>query len=783
MPSGRAALCGCPLRAWFLCCLAWLFANACWASVPSPPAEPQEVQRIEKAWFWLQNAQPAEVQLPDTWGQRGVSPRALGHYRLDVMLSSAQRAEPLGLRFSRLSTQHRVYLNGALVSDQPAGARMTNPGLARPALLSLPPALLRDGLNTITLEVQHMNRPGLSDAELGPLPELQFRHQRMLLRQVALPQALNMACGGVALLMILIWWRRRSELALGSFGLLALMGSVRNYSYFVPTATGSAQELDWFFYAAQVWTVVLLGVFAQAFARVSWLLYQRALLWTASALSLAALAAVKLDWMLELRSATYPVLLLACLPALSLCVRRAQRQPAWSVVLRAAGVAAMFAAAIHDYLFQTAAVLPVTETFWMPYVMPLALGAMALALMQRLVGALTEVEQLNAELEHRVAERTSELERANAAKTRFIAAASHDLRQPLVTIGLLVGVARDSIQLPKARQLMDRVDEAVSSMESLLTGLLDLSRLEAGAVRPRPGPVRLADLFASIRAHEQAAALHKRLRLRFRPTEVVVHSDALILERMLRNLVSNAIRYTQRGSVLVALRRRGERWRLEVRDSGPGIAAEDQALIFQEFVQLGNPVAEAQRGLGLGLTIVQRSAQMLGHPIGVASCPGRGSCFWIELTSVAAPEIPVGPAEPSEALPSLQGWHVLLVEDDAAVRHAMLERLVAWGAEVNACADRSAAMAWIAQAGQAPDAVVSDYRLPDGDGLEVIAEVEQRFGRIAAVLVTGDTAPQELARFDASHVQVLHKPFRPDQLLQRLVQANARRTADIETPS
>lgn len=758
----------------FIALLSALWAPGARADEPPPPPG----QTLTEAQFELLPAgEPERVLLPDTWALRGVRDgRAVGRYTVGFDLTSVP-AESMALMFTRLSTRHRLWINGRPLANQAMDDAFGNPGFPRPALLELSPALLQAGHNTVVIEVVHAQRAGLSSVDVGPMVTLRARYLRHLLVSVELPQALNMACGGLALLLVLIWRRRPSEVALGSFGVIALVGSVRNYSYFLDTSvTGTALWADWFFFAINVWIVALFGVFAQAFAGQRWPRYRRWLLGLAIVVPALGLVATGLDRLQELRGYAYPVLIGTCLPGLWLCLAGARAKRPWGAVGPALGMGAMVGAGVHDYMFQTAYWLPMTETFWMPYVMPVTLGIISLALVRRMVHALSEVEALNTELEARVAARTRELELANAAKTRFLASASHDLRQPLVTIGLLVGLAKDRSDSPQTRQLMNRVDEAVGSMEGLLTGLLDLSRLEAGAVKPDPGPVRLAAVFDAIDAHEHAAASLKGLRLRFRATDAVVWSDALMLERILRNLVANAVRYTERGGVLVAARRRGGRVVIEVRDSGIGIAPEHQQAIFQEFVQVDNPARDGTKGMGLGLAIVQRSAAMLGHRIGLESALGRGSRFWVELPPAEAPQAAFADAAPGdmpdEPVP-LQGRRVLLVEDDASVRAAMIERLQAWGAQVVAAhVDVPSLEAWLANLHQpAPDLMVSDYRLPHGDGLQAIAAARRRFGALPALLVTGDIAPHDLARLHDAGLRVLHKPFRPEALRDALLEA------------
>lgn len=741
--------------------IAALLAVLALACAPAHATTP--TQRIESAEFEpADRSAPAQaVTLPDTWDQRGVDRRLRARYRFVVTLDAVP-SESMALAFTRLSTRHRITINGQVAADE--GMAATNLGLPQPALIELAPVLLRAGRNEVEIEVSHMRNGGLSAIDVGPLSALRTPHQRLLLLGIELQRAMNMACLGLALLLIAIWWRRRVETALGSFGLLALIGSLRNYGYSMGVSvTGNAFWADWMLVAVNTWVAALFGVFAVALVGEHWPRYRRWLLGVAIVVPALAAVAAGLDRLQELRAFVYPVLLATVAPGVWLCVAR----PREGRALAALGVGAMVLGALHDYAYQAAGWLPVTDTFWMPYLMPITLGTVALLLVRRMVRALGEVETLNAELEARVAARTHQLERANAAKTHFLAAASHDLRQPLVTIGLLVGLAREQASAGPVESLLGRVDGAVGSMERLLSGLLDLSRFEAGAVQPHPTTLHLDEIFAAIGANEQVHAAHKRLRLRLRPTRLQVHSDRVLLERILRNLVGNALRYTTRGGVLVAARRRGEHVRIEVRDTGVGIAAEHQQTIFEEFVQVQASAQGSTLGMGLGLAIVRRSATMLGHRIGLSSTPGRGSCFWIELplatTSSGAPR----EAEPAAAQPSrLSGRRVLLIDDEDTVRDAIRDRLQAWGAQVQAFADIESLQHWLAGGlDTAPELVLSDYRLRQGDGLLAIEMIRQRFGAVPSVLITGDSAPRDLARLHEAGVRVLHKPFRTEALL------------------
>lgn len=748
-----------------------------WLSVAAGPAEAAEAMtEVREAVFaTVDTTSPdgavtpdARVPLPDTWRQRGLGTTGKGHYRLHFKLD-ASPSQPYGASFTRISSTRRVYLNGRLIEDTHA----LGYGHTVRAVIPLPPLLLRAGDNEIALDVEHRLHGGLSAMTLGPMSAITTEEAHRAFRTDELPRGLNLATGLLALLMLLVRWRRPSERAMGLFGGLALLGSMRNYSYFMEVKLLPVAVGDWIYFSAQVWTLSLFAAFALSLQpdgrrpRV-----ERAIL--AAAIVLPALAAVSSPFggLTAMRMLVYPVLLLGGIASLAMLWRAMRHDRSAMNVSLVIGFAVLMLSGVHDYLFQQG-VMPVTGQFLIPITMPLAFGVYALMQLNRFVQAVNEVERLNQDLERRVADRTRALQSANAAKTRFLAAASHDLRQPVAAIGLMVGLMREQVVAPALRKMIDRVDDALASMESLLKGLLDLSRLESGTARARPERVPLQALFDAIAVHEAEAAVRKGLRLRFRPTRLVVRSDPVLLEQILRNLISNALRYTEEGTVLVAARPRGSEVLLQVWDTGIGISEADQAIVFDEFVQVGNRARESAKGLGLGLSIVKRSAAVLGHPLQLRSRPGRGSCFSL-LVPRADEQQPQPCPAVAQARP-LAGRRITVVDDDPAVLDSLSERLRAWGAEVRALdgvpalrASLPASLAVSPAPGHEDcyaDLLITDQRLPGGSGLLVIELVRQRCGPLPALVVTGDTSPTDLALLEASGVPVLHKPFRTEALL------------------
>ena len=361
--------------------------------------------------------------------------------------------------------------------------------------------------------------------------------------------------------------------------------------------------------------------------------------------------------------------------------------------------------------------------------------------------------------------RKDEAERANLAKSRFLAAASHDLRQPLHALGLFLSELAQQPLDERSRQITGRLTASTEAMEGLLDSLLDISRLDAGVLTPERSVFDMHAKLEHIIAGQASAAAARGLDLRLRCPPCWAVSDPLLFERIVANLVGNAIRYTPQGRVLVVCRRRGERLRVEVRDSGPGIAADDQEVIFQEFVQLGNAERARDKGLGLGLAIVRRLVDLLGHHLELRSALGRGSVFAVELPAAPPPEPAPGDRE-ALALGQFDGLQVLLADDDALALGAMSSLLASWGCDVTAAHTADELLDALAS-GNAPDILITDLRLGGAtDGLALIAAVRSQPGRaeLPAVLISGDTAPETLARIQASGVLMLHKPVRPARL-------------------
>ena len=384
-----------------------------------------------------------------------------------------------------------------------------------------------------------------------------------------------------------------------------------------------------------------------------------------------------------------------------------------------------------------------------------------------LLGVRTSVrditERKHAEQEREVA--LDDARRANAAKSRFLAAASHDLRQPIQAASWFLAVLEERATALELHEAVQSLRQCLNSSQSLLDALLDVSRLDAGVIEVRRQAVEVGDLFEELEVEFAPQAAAKGLALVIVGTSARVESDSLLLRRVLQNYLANAIRYTSAGRVLMGARHTAGGSRIEVWDSGPGIAPERHGEIFDEFIQIGNPERDRRQGLGLGLSIVRRIADLMGAGYGVRSAPGRGAMFWVELPQARSSATIAD--EPSAAA-GLAGRRIAVIDDDPAQLAGLSAFLGILGCDVMAGENAAAVIA--AAGGRPPEAVVADYRLRGGaTGLDAIAALQQAWGPRPAALLTGDTDPGRLAEARASGLRLLHKPVQPDALRRCLV--------------
>ena len=431
------------------------------------------------------------------------------------------------------------------------------------------------------------------------------------------------------------------------------------------------------------------------------------------------------------------------------------------------GVASMFSFGVH---------LPTFLCFFVVMALPVLLGLLAersllhaeiaAAIAIFVAVALRFVREF-----HRVFVHAQRLRFENAelslAKSRFLAAASHDLRQPMHALNLYLGNLAGLELAPAARATLADAMQCARTMDGMFSALLDISRLDAGAVQSEPRAFAIGRLLDRIRLEFEPQVHAKGLALRVVGCSAAVRADPAFVERILRNLVSNAVRYTERGRVLVGCRRKKGTLRIAVVDTGVGIAPQEQRLVFEEFYQSGNPERDRSKGIGLGLAIVERLARLMRSPLRLESEPGRGSVFALELPLADASEIaPEPPPLPGAARRSFAGSLVAVIDDEELILNATRRLLEQWRCSVVTAISGRQAVEQLVEGPRAPDAIVCDYRLRGGEnGLAAIDTLRSEFNiDIPALLITGDTGPEHLREMQASGVRVLHKPVH-DQAL------------------
>jgi two-component system, sensor histidine kinase len=392
---------------------------------------------------------------------------------------------------------------------------------------------------------------------------------------------------------------------------------------------------------------------------------------------------------------------------------------------------------------------------------------------KQLIGLRIQTEKMAADLL-----RQKEIaEQASLAKSTFLAAASHDLRQPVHALGLFVGALRGIAMAPEGRRLIEQIDLSVTAMDGLFTALLDISRLDAGVVAVQPRPFTIRSLLDRISRDHAEEARAKGVSLVWKDSTAIVETDPVLMERILRNLVSNAVRYTDRGRIVIGCRRRGGMASVQVWDTGRGIPRDQQERVFQEYYQLGNPERDRTKGLGLGLAIVRRLTDLLECKLTLRSELGRGSCFEVAIPLAGTA---LAPSEPALEVLSGALAHglIVVIDDESAIRDAMSTLLTGWGHDVIAVGSGDEAMQRLSTCPTRPALVISDYRLRgDENGIGVIERLRSEYNdNIPAMLITGDTAPSRLAEAQQTGLLLLHKPVSNGKL--RAAIANLIATAE-----
>ncbi|MEQ8504768.1 MAG: PAS domain S-box protein [Rhodospirillales bacterium] len=379
------------------------------------------------------------------------------------------------------------------------------------------------------------------------------------------------------------------------------------------------------------------------------------------------------------------------------------------------------------------------------------------------------------EAEEMLAEAKDAAEQASAAKSRFLAAASHDLRQPLQALAMFVNVLSERDLDDKAKQLINRIRDCSEALERLLGSLLDISKLDAGLFVPQRREFSLGAVIERLCSEIRPLAEEKGLSLNMVPCSLLVDSDPGLLDRLLRNLMTNAVRHTETGKILVGCRRAGPNVRVEVWDTGVGIPQGQLGMIFEEFHQVGNPARDRREGLGLGLAIVHRLSNLLDHPVDVQSWEGRGSRFGVTLP-LAGEHAPAEMTLPADEHADVTGAVVVGIDDEADIREALELLLVGWGYDAIVAGSAVEAIAKLEQERKNPDLVVADYRLKLGHtGADAILAIRHVWGQdVPGFLLTGDTGPDRLREAAASGFEVMHKPIQPEKLRLMVAESIAR---------
>jgi two-component system, sensor histidine kinase len=357
-------------------------------------------------------------------------------------------------------------------------------------------------------------------------------------------------------------------------------------------------------------------------------------------------------------------------------------------------------------------------------------------------------------------------EAANRSKTQFFAAASHDLRQPLHAMGLFAAALYEKVKDPEVLNTVKSINASVAALEGLFNELLDISKIDSGVIKPKLTSFPLEDLFGRLREEFAAEAQAKGLRLTVASGGLAVLSDAVLLERIVRNLLGNAIRYTTEGSVALSAAVVRASVRIEVRDTGTGIPPEDQERIFEEFVQLANPGRTSKKGLGLGLSIVRRLCALLGYEIRLASDLGKGSVFRLVVPAGAAAGGALPETKAAREGADLSGRLVVVVDDEAAIVDGMKMLLSGWGIEVIGSLTGEEVIAAVHSKERMPDLIIADYRLADGAiGTDVIDRLRRELDpEIPAILITGSTGAERVSEADTKRYDLLLKPVNPETL-------------------
>ena len=767
--------------------LAAVFSTLVDASSPNAPTF--EFRAAERT---LPNGNVTRTPLPDLHRFAHVieAPQQV-RYRMAADLGP-DKPHAHALYFPGLRSPAHVSINGHVVQDELRHLDRPAPrSIDAIRLIRIPDEFLRAGSNEIELIAGGRDNVNISRMWLGPTRVLSEMHQRKIMLGVIGPMLVAMTVGCLALFVLVLWLRRRSEPMYGYFGVAALAWAAHTAWTVLPTPLFAPLHRDIWWTTLYTFFVAMLVIFCVRFTGWHWPRFDRTL-WAVALLSPVVLYATAAAGVVENAYIIwrFGLIMIASIGLAAVARYAWRKRNVDSVLLTAAGLASV-AFGLRDWLTDFGD--DNNPAFLTPYAGLLFLLLVGWILIDRFVVATRELEVLNTDLEGRVAAKSEELvaameamrdardtaEAANRAKSTFLAAASHDLRQPLHALGLYLAALETEQLTAKQKALALRMSASVDAMDSMFSTLLDISRMDAGAVMARKEPFELVPLTHRLVEEFAPHAHEKRLRLRLHVGRHLpgwrAHGDPMLLERVLRNLIGNALKYTPSGGVLIALRLRGHasrHWLIDVFDTGIGIATGEQQRVFEEFYQVGNAERDRSNGLGLGLAIVRRLADLMEVSVRLSSVPKRGSRFSLEVPATRTAVLQhAEPRRPG----SLAGIVVAVLEDDCEVRHSMQTLLAHWGCVTCDGADADEVAERVRDIGlRAPHAIVADYRLhPQRTGLDEVSALHRLWGPgIPALLVTGDSAPHAIAALHASGHDWLSKPV-PAARLRSWLQAVA----------
>ncbi len=410
------------------------------------------------------------------------------------------------------------------------------------------------------------------------------------------------------------------------------------------------------------------------------------------------------------------------------------------------------------------------QYFWVSALLLLITGSALVTQLFRLNNRSTRLYNDAQNSKARLATVVEELrsgKREQKAKDSFLAAASHDLRQPLHALGLFVSALENKVKVPDGPIILGKIKQSTEALSDLLNSLLDLSRLDAGVVEPSPGHFYCSRLFLMLHEEFKEVADSSNIYFRIEHSDEIAFTDYILLERILRNLIDNAITHTKQGKVVVSCTKQKKYLHIEVLDTGPGIPLDEQEAIFSEYYQLDNPERDRSKGLGLGLAIVRRLSDLLGIELTMRSQFGEGTRFLLKVPAGQASDIPVNAIEPMEQSNDLNGALVLVIDDEQSVRDGMELLLKKINCTIVAVESGEAAQQVVVEQSLIPDLVIADYRLREGKtGDEAVELVREELNLdIPALIVTGDTSPERVRDASESGMRLLHKPVQPEELV------------------